>query len=130
MRFGRIGWLVGAIWIALAAFVTSSGPANAQGSGWSIPQQIPGLDERIEPPFLVADRDRTVHAFYSVPAAGGYDVVYNKWSLASGWTRPVDIVLVPLNQDVRIGGAYLDPVGQMHLIVSGSSPPLADIYYM
>jgi hypothetical protein len=106
---------------------------EAQNSGWSTPQTIPGYDPGTWPPILVADQDRTVHAFSSQPVQVGEGesaqaISYNRWTLEQGWTLPTDIILSPY-KDARITDARLDRHGVFHVVFFGGDNTGANIYY-
>jgi hypothetical protein len=98
---------------------------------WSPDARVPGYLDDTFTPFLVADQDRTVHAFVSQWIDDGsrrLAVVYRKWSLSGGWTRPVDIILTPTG-DAQILGAFLDPSDRMHIIFMTGEARDAAVYY-
>jgi len=102
---------------------------------WSRQQQIPNFDPETEPPVLVADQNRTVHAFSSQAfddddsGSGGYGIYYNQWALQKGWTKPNNILLSPLYNDARVMGVVLDPYGIFHLVFVGGQEIEAHVYY-
>ena len=92
---------------------------KAQDFRWSAPKRIPSYPSEMIPPILIADQNRTVHAFSSqgVDRTGSETVqaiVYNQWTLERGWTTPVDIILSP-NKEARLTDVYLDKDGFFHL---------------
>jgi hypothetical protein len=98
---------------------------------WFPDARIPGYLDDTFPPFLVADQNRTVHAFASQWVNDGgrrLAVVYRKWSLSGGWTRPIDIILIP-NGDAQILGAYLDSLDTMHIIFRTGGVGNSAVYY-
>jgi hypothetical protein len=104
-----------------------------QEPAWSVPQTIPGYDPATVSPILIADQDRTVHAFSSQWVSNpGEDpiraIVYNKWTLENGWTNPADIILSP-TQEARLTDVYLDKKGIFHLTFYGGNNTNANIYY-
>ena len=114
--------------------VVNSLPVAAQASiiRWSPQQRIPGYFDRTLPPYLIADQNRTVHAFTSQKYGDGADsqviIVYNRWTMAQGWTKPVDILISPV-YEARIMGVLLDQSGIMHLLFFGGNDNGATIYY-
>ncbi|MBI5653988.1 MAG: exo-alpha-sialidase, partial [Chloroflexi bacterium] len=96
---------------------------------WSVARQIPRLTTEADPPFLVVDQNRTVHAFYSQWIAGELAVYYNQWTVARIWTAPNDILLSPISRQASVQGAYLDPSGMMHAIFFGGIESGAEIFY-
>jgi hypothetical protein len=105
----------------------------SQETQWSIPQKVPLYQADTYPPILVADQQRTIHAFSSQWIGLESDepvraIFYNQWTLERGWTRPVDILISPY-QDARLTSAYLDSTGVMHITFWGGDNITADIYY-
>jgi hypothetical protein len=101
---------------------------------WTSQQPIPGFHPKTKTPMLVADSDRSVHAFSTqwLEEYGNKKVraiVYNQWTLANGWTPPKDILVSPLKNQARILGAFLDTKGLMHLVFFGGDNTWAKIYY-
>lgn len=98
---------------------------------WSLHERVPGYLDDTLPPYLVADRNRTVHAFTSQMI--GEDrpqlvIVYRQWTLEGGWTDPVDILMSP-EGEARLYGAFLDEAGMMHVMFFGGDDWSANIYY-
>lgn len=84
---------------------------------------MPGYLDDTFTPFLLADQNRTVHAFASqwVENEGRrLAIVYRQWTLSGGWTRPVDIILSPIGGDANFLGAYLDSSDTMHVIFTAT----------
>ena len=110
-------------------------PVFAQNnSNWSPQQRIPGYENETWPPILIADRNRTVHAFSSQWLSGDRDsairvIMYNQWSIDRGWTKPVDILKSPLKNDAQLLDAFLDLSGMVHVIYFGGDDTEANIYY-
>jgi hypothetical protein len=102
-----------------------------QSTGWRPDERIPGYSDDTFTPILVADQNRIVHAFAS-QWVGDQDrqlaIVYRQWSLAGGWTKPVDVLLSP-NGEARIQGAFVDSSGIAHVIFWGGDSKNANIYY-
>jgi hypothetical protein len=96
-------------------------PAGAtRPSSWAPDARVPGYLDDTFTPFLLADRNRTVHAFASqwVENEGRrLAIVYRQWTLVGGWTRPVDILLSPIGGNANFLGAYLDSSDTMHVIL-------------
>jgi hypothetical protein len=102
-----------------------------QPNQWSPWQQIPDYLDDTLPPYLVADQNRTVHAFATQWVKDDLDpkaIVYRQWTLAGGWTKPVDILLSP-EGEAQIHGAFLDQAGMMHVIFRGGDVQSPNIYY-
>lgn len=90
---------------------------------WSPDERVPGYLDDTFTPFLLADRNRTVHAFTSqwVNADGRkLAIVYRQWTLKGGWTRPVDIILSPIGGNANFMGAFLDSSDTMHVIFTAT----------
>ena len=121
--------------IIIASIIVGVPIASAQdGSDWTPQQRIPGYENDTGTPILIADRDRTVHAFssqwlYSEEFPTARAIVYNKWILDQGWTTPIDILLSPFKNDARLLDAYLDQSGMAHVIFWGGDNTEAHIYY-
>jgi hypothetical protein len=98
---------------------------------WSPQQRVSGLGENVSTPFLVADSNRTVHAFVSDWVGSPNPqlaVVYLQWTWEGGWTTPVDIIL-PQRGQARVKGAFLDDSGVMHLAFFGGDDISGGIFY-
>jgi hypothetical protein len=98
---------------------------------WSPQQRVAGLGENVSTPFLVADSNRTVHAFVSDWVGSTNPqlaVVYLQWTREGSWTNPVDIIL-PQRGQARVKGAFLDDSGVMHLIFFGGDDISGGIFY-
>ena len=100
-------------------------PVGAEtGYGWLPDEKVPGYLDDTYTPFLLADHNRSVHAFTSQWVkendARRLAIVYRQWSLLGGWTRPVDIILSPIGGDANFLGAYIDPSDMMHVIFAST----------
>jgi hypothetical protein len=108
-------------------------PALAQPlRQWSPDERIPGYLDETFTPYLLADQNRTVHAFANQLVGDPNPqlaILYRQWSLESGWTTAVDILLAPAGGDAQIVGAFLDQQGIMHVMFWGGEPQAANIYY-
>ncbi len=107
-------------------------PATAQGiEQWTLPRQIPNYDDTARAPFLAADRNRTVHAFsYEAVSPVRSAIVYRKWSVETGWSPRVDIILPDLGSGINtIQGAFADNNGVLHLIYYNGAEKEGDIMY-
>ena len=122
-RFAMIFIVIGQL-ISVASTPT-------QLSQWASPEIIPGISLDSEPPILVVDKNRTVHAFSS-QWVGNVDaikaVVYTQWTLEQGWSAPIDILISPV-KEARVTGAYLDKKDIIHLVFFGGDGVSGDIYY-
>jgi hypothetical protein len=101
---------------------------------WSPPERVPGFVNDTWPPLLIADQNRTVHAFsYQWLNEGegfaGRAIEYSKWTIGQGWTLPIDILLPPFKNDARLLDVFLDQSGIVHLIFWGGDNTEANIYY-
>ncbi|MCL4294777.1 MAG: hypothetical protein KJ077_03585 [Anaerolineae bacterium] len=104
--------------------------ALAQVNLWSPQERIPYYDDDAPSPFLVADRNCTVHAFNSQAIGDTPVILYSQWTLEQGWTAPVDILLLPGSSTYTELGAFLDRTGMMHLAFwTYTSDEGASIYY-
>lgn len=130
-QFGPAGW---AIILLLVICTNSVTVAAQQPMHWSPSERIPDFQSETWPPLMVADQNRTVHAFSSQWL--GEDegdpvraIMYNQWTLAQGWTTPVDILLSPSKDDARLTGVFLDQSGIIHVTFFGGDNTEANIYY-
>jgi hypothetical protein len=102
-----------------------------QGSMWRPDEKVPGYSDDTFTPILVADRNRTVHVFAS-QWVGNQErqlaILYRQWSLAGGWTKPIDVLLSPVGE-ARIQGAFIDSSGVAHVIFWGGDTINSSIYY-
>ena len=123
--------------IAVVCVLLASGQEHAVvkaggASSWSPDEKVPGYLDDTFTPFLLADRNRTVHAFVSqwVENDGrNLAIVYRQWTLAGGWTRPVDIILSPTGGNANFLGAFLDASDILHVIFSVTKSNSTTIYY-
>jgi len=125
MKIVKISLVLGLILVALVAFIPDRGIAmSGIQSGWAPDKRVPGYLDDTFTPFLVADRNRTVHAFATQWVGDGEErrraIVYRQWTVAGGWTRPNDILLSP-TWDAQILGMFLASDGVFHLIFWGSA---------
>lgn len=120
------------VWLILWANqpLGSDAQTNLQ---WAVPQRIRGIADDADPPFLIADQNRTIHAFSTqwagVPGRGDLAVFYSQWSPLRGWSAPVDVLLSPHAQQATVLGAFLDVRGMLHVIFFGGVAESAEIYY-
>ena len=122
--------------ILLVIFVTVIGlvsfPVQAQPAGqWAAElSHIRVFDHTFTPlPSLL--RNRTVHAFASQWIDDGSRrsaIVYRRWSLAGGWTRPVDVILASSGNATLLGG-FLDASGTIHILFGEGETRSLNIYY-
>ncbi len=107
-------------------------PVQAQPAyQWASNRKVPGYLDDTFTPFLLAGQNQTVYAFTSQWINDGsrrLAVVYRKWSLAGGWTRPVDILLASTGNATFLG-AFLDASDTIHIIFAQGENRNVDIYY-
>lgn len=99
---------------------------------WSPRTRIPGTHDKALTPYLVADQNRTVHAFFSQPLDDDdekWAIFYNQWRLDEGWTTPNDIFLGLDGDAIYVHGAFLDKAGTMHMIFYCCNDLTPNIYY-
>lgn len=117
------------------ALTGHSRAVQAQGISspeWSIAQTIPEFGDETNPPILIADQNRTVHAFASQQVGEGESltaITYSQWTPDTGWTKPNDVLLSPFKNEARVLDAYLDEQGVFHLIFYGGDNTEAYLYY-
>lgn len=112
------------------AFSVNSPVLGAQVNGdWSPVARVPGYPVESSAPLLVADKDRTVHAFNSQVVRDTMAIVYREWSVKKGWTDPVDVLLPPKGGLARLQGVYLDDTGVLHVSYFGGNDVSANIYF-
>ena len=119
------------LFISTGIFTTQSNHGLSQ---WSSQQTIPGYHQETWPPILLADQNRTVHAFSSqwLGDGGGNGrraIVYNRWTLDQGWNEPIDILLPQLKDDARLTSAVLDQEGIVHIVFMSGDNTQANMYY-
>lgn len=114
------------LFLTMNSFVGQAGVEHQ----WSPDAHVPGYLDDTFPPFLLADQNKTVHAFASQwveNISRRRAVVYRQWTLEGGWTRPVDIILAP-SGDAEILGACLDS-DRIHIIFVISQGDISAVYY-
>ncbi|MCB0193213.1 MAG: exo-alpha-sialidase [Anaerolineae bacterium] len=93
---------------------------------WANVERIPNYDDAAEPPFMIADQNRTVHAFSSETIdSDAYYLIYRQWSLEEGWTDPIDIFA----RNPKPFGLFMDDAGSVHLAFYRGTEVQADVYY-
>lgn len=112
-----------------ASSASQVNPAVPVGLRWSPQERVPDYDDDAATPYLVADQNRTVHAFNSLRIENDVAIVYSQWNLAQGWSPPIDILLSPEKRQARIQGAMMDNSDLMHVIFFGGDDLGASIYY-
>jgi hypothetical protein len=109
----------------------SSFPAYArEDDRWSVPRQITEYDKNGRAPYLVADRNRAVHAF-NVQSFSEREsfLYYRKWTKERGWTLPVDIIIPPGLGSFSIEDVILGQKDIFHMIFFIGDNITGGIYY-
>ncbi len=129
MKRGSLHQIIGITMVMIGILLARTIPAvGAPTYQWSPMQRIPGFGDAGFSPYLIADRNRTVHAFNSQWVGLDMVIVYSQWRIGKGWTPPGIIMLPPRGQ-ARITGAILDESGRMHVTFFAGDDLAADIYY-
>lgn len=130
--FRRLSIHLGYLIPLLILFLLDVSHPAAQGAYfWSMQKRIPEYyDSTEEPPYLIADMNRTVHAFNSQPlnlndGTSPKAVFYRQWTLENGWTYPNDILFDIDGFSLVLLGVTYDQSGRVYLIVQRNN----DIYY-
>ena len=125
-----VSMLTVAVVLALPGGFGHPSMAAEPAGRWAPVQRVSGYASDSDTPYLVADQNRTVHAFSSQLFQGSRVAVgYARWTLAGGWSNPVDVLLSPGGGEARVSGAYLDPSGMMHVIFFGKDDRSFSIYH-
>lgn len=116
-------------WLSISRMVGAQPIAR-----WMPEQQIPEYHFQTQPPLMVVDANRTVHAFssqrFDEENKSILAIVYNNWSLERGWSEPTDILISPNKNEARLTGVYLEKqTGIIHVTFFGGDGTEADIYY-
>lgn len=122
-RISRLFLLLGAVFAVLFSGLSHQPVGAGKSYSWSPDEKVPGYLDDTFTPFLLADRNRTVHAFASqwVDVDGRrLAIIYRQWTLKGGWTRPVDIILSPIGGNANFMGAFLDSSDTMHVIFTAT----------
>jgi hypothetical protein len=135
--FGRLITRIAycALSICLLVFSLSTMPVpsveaiSINTSDWVRPHRIPSYEPTSAPPILIADQDRTVHAFSSQWLQNQFVIMYRQWSVERGWTLPVDIILPVITQEARLTSVVLDEEGIFHMVFFSGDDFWANIYY-
>jgi len=98
---------------------------------WSPVRRIPNYNLTDRAPYMVADQNRTVHAFNNGNISSVLGAIYyRRWSPEQGWTPPVDIFVQPLESGLQtIQGIFLDQSGVLHLTYANILDTGGEIYY-
>lgn len=132
MKTLQILLLFGIIFTVFATGSTYETVNASKAYGWSPDAKVPGYLDDTFTPFLLADRNRTVHAFASqwVNNSGQrLAITYRQWSFMGGWTRPIDIILAPTSGDANFMWAYLDSSDVIHVIFMATENQKSSVYY-
>jgi len=116
---------------AIAGFTHTSSVTAVQPNQWTPDERVPGYLDDTFTPFLIADQDRTVHALTSQWIEGlrpRKAIIYRRWSLMGGWTKPVDILLPPTG-NAEFLWAFLDSSGTLHMIFMNGEARNTAVYY-
>jgi hypothetical protein len=127
----KIPLILGIVTILLMAVSTGNPAAAQQLPQWLPLERVPDYLDDTFTPYLLADQNRTVHAFANQWVAKGdwrLAILYRQWTLDGGWTKPMDILLSPVGR-AQVLGAFLDQTGTMHLVFWGGDAQGANIYY-
>lgn len=90
---------------------------------WTNFERVPGYLDNTFPPYLVADQNKTVHAFALQTSADDPTqsyLVYRKWGEDIGWSDTVEI-LRPAAGEAQLLGVFLDQQGLFHLIYQSNN---------
>jgi hypothetical protein len=96
-----------------------------------VDERAPSYLDDTFPPILIADQNRTVHAFANQWVGDEnrqMAIVYRQWSVEKGWTAPNDILLSPSGNTYTIG-AFLDQAGMLHVVFLGGDIRVGNLYY-
>jgi hypothetical protein len=97
---------------------------------WAFQRQIPDYYNHSRAPYMVADQNRTVHAFNIQPTVQDeVALYYRQWSKERGWTRPVDILLPPRVGTFSVQEVFLDPSAILHMVFFVGDPDSANLYF-
>lgn len=114
--------------LTILVITTAFTPINNQ---WTTPEQIPNYEDTSRPPFLIADLHNRIHSFnYESLSPTQNAIIYRTWSLDTGWTPPVDIILTGQGGGPQtLQGVVLDREENFHLIFNVSSMQGGNLYY-
>ena len=89
---------------------------------WSPQAKIPNYEIDTETaPMLIADRNKTVHAFNTQPFNlfdfnSQEGIYYRRWTAEAGWTQPIDIIVNRGGGQIALQGVFLDEEDTVHMI--------------
>jgi hypothetical protein len=129
MKYACLSRLIAAGLVLVTSLSLNSYSSQAQQpEQWSPQARIPVYGDLTgeQPPILIADQNRIVHAFNSQEIEDGLQaVVYRQWTPEQGWTHPIDVQLNPNRGAIEVLDVYLDRAGIMHMAVEMDS----QVYY-
>ncbi len=98
---------------------------------WSTPRRIPNYNLVDRAPYMIADQNRTIHAFNNGNVSSTMGAIfYRRWSPEQGWSPPVDVLVSPLASGLQtIQGVFIDHSGVIHLTFATITETSGDIYY-
>ena len=95
---------------------------------WALPQRVPGYAVDINPPILIADQEKRIHAFNSITLSPDQRVIaYSLWD--GSWTTPKDIVIGRNGQQVQLLDVVFDSTDVAHLIYYEGNEQGAALFY-
>lgn len=125
--------IIGVVYLCLSLLIGLSAlTVIAQTADeWFPLRRVPEYLDDTLTPYLIADQNKTVHAFVSQWVENDppqMAIVYRQWTLTGGWTTPVDILL-PSFGETQVLGALLDHDGMIHLLFRMGEARASNIYY-
>jgi hypothetical protein len=116
--------------LGLAVFFTPDFGVAQEPYRWTVPKRIPDYFDYLDPPIMVADNNRSVHAFNLENQDNTYTIVYRQWSIANGWTIPVEVLLPEfLGLAPSLLDVILDESGYINLIYFAGGRDSGSIYF-
>lgn len=117
--------------ILACALVQQASRGSAQViEQWSVPQRIPNYELTSRAPLMVADGNRTIHAFNYEAVTPRFNAIqYRNWNPQQGWSPPTDVLIPPQGAGPQtVQGVHLDKRGYIHLIFA-NSPEIGGVLY-
>jgi hypothetical protein len=118
--------------LLILSFINVSAP-KAQGAYfWSEQKKIPNYYPIAQqPPYMIADQSRTIHAFNSQPldledVDAAKALFYRQWTQDGGWTSPIDILFDSGGGSVEVLDVTSNSLGVVYVIYQKD---FADIYF-
>ncbi len=118
--------------ILVFAISLRASPGNAQVvEQWSVAQRIPNYELTSRAPLMVADNNRTIHAFNYESVTPRFNaIMYRNWTPEQGWSPPVDVLIPPQGAGPQtVQGVHLDERGYIHLIFANSPEIGGALFY-